>query len=92
MAESKYKCFIDGLAQDTDGYALVEVFSSFDKIIETKVIVDNEIGRSSKSGIVTFASEQAMKEAIKTMHGQELDGNKITVSEIQSHDSGVDKN
>ncbi|KAI5402489.1 glycine-rich RNA-binding protein [Lathyrus oleraceus] len=88
MAESEYKCFIGGLASATYGYALGKAFSSFGEIIETKVIIDHESGTSSESEIVTFASEQSMKDAIKTMHDQELHGGKITVNETQGHDNG----
>ncbi|CAL5205601.1 unnamed protein product [Lathyrus oleraceus] len=88
MAESEYKCFVDGLVWATDDYSLGKAFSSFGEIIDTKVIVDRETGRSSGSGIITFASEQSMKDAIKAMHGQELHGSKITVSETQNHGSG----
>ncbi|KAI5402491.1 hypothetical protein KIW84_050204 [Lathyrus oleraceus] len=68
MAEFEYKCFVGGLAWATDGYAFGKAFFSFGEIIETKVIIDHESGRSSEYGIVTFASEQPMKDVIKAMH------------------------
>ncbi|KAK9136347.1 hypothetical protein Syun_015677 [Stephania yunnanensis] len=53
-----------------------------------QIISDRETGRSRGFGFVTFASEQAMRDAIESMNGQELDGRSITVNEAQSRGSG----
>ncbi|CAL5205611.1 unnamed protein product [Lathyrus oleraceus] len=87
MAE-EYRCFVGGLAWATDNDALGKAFSSFGEIVESKVILDRETGRSRGFGFVTFASEQSMKDAIEGMNGQDLDGRNITVNEAQSRGSG----
>ncbi|CAK8569253.1 unnamed protein product [Lathyrus sativus] len=83
MAE-EFRCFVGGLAWATDTDALEKAFSTFGEIVESKVILDRETGRSRGFGFVTFASEQSMKDAIEGMNGQDLDGRNITVNEAQS--------
>ncbi|MQL05632.1 RNA-binding protein, partial [Escherichia coli] len=83
-AEIEYRCFVGGLAWATDSDALEKAFSPYGEIIESKVINDRETGRSRGFGFVTFATEQAMRDAIEAMNGQDLDGRNITVNEAQS--------
>ncbi|KAL1349426.1 hypothetical protein AAHE18_07G156700 [Arachis hypogaea] len=87
-AEIEYRCFVGGLAWATDNEALEKAFSSFGEIVESKVINDRETGRSRGFGFVTFATEQAMRDAIEGMNGQNLDGRNITVNEAQSRGRG----
>ncbi|XP_027353977.1 glycine-rich RNA-binding protein 2-like isoform X5 [Abrus precatorius] len=87
-AEIEFRCFVGGLAWATDNDALEKAFSSFGEIVESKVINDRETGRSRGFGFVTFATEQAMKDAIEGMNGQNLDGRNITVNEAQSRGRG----
>ncbi|KAI4298338.1 hypothetical protein L6164_031911 [Bauhinia variegata] len=83
-ADVEFRCFVGGLAWATDNDALQSAFSPYGEIIESKVINDRETGRSRGFGFVTFASEQAMRDAIDAMNGKELDGRNITVNEAQS--------
>ncbi|ONK74508.1 uncharacterized protein A4U43_C03F7090 [Asparagus officinalis] len=53
-----------------------------------QIINDRETGRSRGFGFVTFSNEQAMRDAIEGMNGQNLDGRSITVNEAQSRGSG----
>ncbi|CAN6544073.1 unnamed protein product [Malus baccata var. baccata] len=53
-----------------------------------QIINDRETGRSRGFGFVTFGNEQAMRDAIEAMNGQNLDGRNITVNEAQSRGSG----
>ncbi|CAA0815023.1 Glycine-rich RNA-binding protein 8 [Striga hermonthica] len=48
------------------------------------IVIDRETGRSRGFIFVTFGDEKAMRDAIKPMNGQELDGRNITVNEAQS--------
>jgi len=88
MAESEYRCFVGGLAWTTDGSSLEKAFSQFGDVIDSKIINDRETGRSRGFGFVTFGNEQAMKDAIEGMNGQDLDGRNITVNEAQSRGGG----
>ncbi|KAL2346128.1 hypothetical protein Fmac_000128 [Flemingia macrophylla] len=87
-AEVEYRCFVGGLAWATDNDALERAFSQYGEIVESKVINDRETGRSRGFGFVTFATEQAMRDAIEGMNGQNLDGRNITVNEAQSRGRG----
>ncbi|KAM1264546.1 hypothetical protein ACFX13_035276 [Malus domestica] len=87
-AEIEYRCFVGGLAWATDNEALERAFSQYGEIIESKIINDRETGRSRGFGFVTFGNEQAMRDAIEAMNGQNLDGRNITVNEAQSRGSG----
>ncbi|KAF9597982.1 hypothetical protein IFM89_023467 [Coptis chinensis] len=88
MADVEYRCFVGGLAWATDDQSLEKAFSNYGEILESKIISDRETGRSRGFGFVTFTSEQAMKDAIEGMNGQDLDGRNITVNEAQSRGSG----
>ncbi|ONK76084.1 uncharacterized protein A4U43_C03F23710 [Asparagus officinalis] len=72
----------------TDSHSLQQAFSAYGDVIDSKIINDRETGRSRGFGFVTFGSEQAMKDAIEGMNGQNLDGRSITVNEAQSRGSG----
>ncbi|RWR72375.1 RNA recognition motif domain-containing protein [Cinnamomum micranthum f. kanehirae] len=87
-ADVEYRCFVGGLAWATDDRSLERAFSAFGEIIESKIISDRETGRSRGFGFVTFSNEQAMRDAIEGMNGQNLDGRSITVNEAQSRGSG----
>ncbi|CAL1384954.1 unnamed protein product [Linum trigynum] len=83
-ADLEYRCFVGGLAWATTDEVLQDAFSHYGEVLESKVINDRETGRSRGFGFVTFRDQQAMKEAIEGMNGQNLDGRNITVNEAQS--------
>ncbi|KAL0920005.1 hypothetical protein M5K25_009103 [Dendrobium thyrsiflorum] len=62
----------------------LRAFSHYGDVLESKVINDQEIGRSRGFGFVTYGNEQAMRDAIEGMNGQNLDGRNITVNQAQS--------
>ncbi|XP_068659211.1 glycine-rich RNA-binding protein GRP1A-like [Aristolochia californica] len=90
MASSdvEYRCFVGGLAWATDDRSLERAFSAYGDVVDSKIISDRETGRSRGFGFVTFSNEQAMRDAIEGMNGQNLDGRSITVNEAQSRGSG----
>ncbi|CAL1385820.1 unnamed protein product [Linum trigynum] len=87
-ADTEYRCFVGGLAWATTDEALLEAFSTYGNVVDSKIINDRETGRSRGFGFVTFGDEQSMKDAIAGMNGQNLDGRNITVNEAQSRGSG----
>ncbi|XP_055815697.1 glycine-rich RNA-binding protein [Solanum dulcamara] len=88
MADVEYRCFVGGLAWATTDQTLEEAFSQYGQVVESKIINDRETGRSRGFGFVTFKDEQAMRDAIEGMNGQDLDGRNITVNEAQSRGGG----
>ncbi|KAK3140316.1 hypothetical protein QOZ80_5AG0399260 [Eleusine coracana subsp. coracana] len=87
-SDVEYRCFVGGLAWATSDDSLQAAFSPFGEVLESKIINDRETGRSRGFGFVTFANEQAMRDAIEQMNGKQLDGRNITVNEAQSRGGG----
>ncbi|CAA0827658.1 Glycine-rich RNA-binding protein 8 [Striga hermonthica] len=87
-ADVEYRCFVGGLAWATTDQSLEQAFSKYGEVLESKIIMDRETGRSRGFGFVTFGDEKAMRDAIDAMNGQELDGRNITVNEAQSRGGG----
>eukprot|EP00249_Psilotum_nudum_P008428 c21263_g1_i2 orf=179-847(+) len=82
-SEVEYRCFVGGLSWSTSDRALADAFRPFGRLLEAKVVVDKDTGRSKGFGFVTFGDEKAMEEAIDRMHGVSLDGRSITVDKAQ---------
>ncbi len=73
------KLFVGGLAWKTDDTSLQTAFSSFGEIMEARVILDRDTGRSRGFGFVTFNTEDSAESAAKEMDGKMLDGRAIRV-------------
>ncbi|RWW40301.1 hypothetical protein BHE74_00054310 [Ensete ventricosum] len=95
-SDVEFRCFVGGLAWATDDASLERAFSSYGDISDLRplslcftvqIINDRETGRSRGFGFVTFRDEQSMRDAIKGMNGQTLDGRNITVNEAQNRRS-----
>ena len=71
------KLFVGGLAWKTSDDMLRGAFEKFGEIVEAKVIMDRETGRSRGFGFVTFADDAAANQAIGEMNGKQLDGRAI---------------
>lgn len=77
---SSSKLFIGGISYGTDDYSLKEAFSSYGEVVEAKIIMDRETGRSRGFGFVTFASSEEASSALSAMDGKELHGRNIRVN------------
>ncbi|CAI0460429.1 unnamed protein product [Linum tenue] len=62
--------------------------SLFQLGFSSQVINHRETGRSRGFRFMTFRDQQAMKDAIEGMNGQNLDGRNITINEAQSRSGG----
>ncbi|GLJ06784.1 hypothetical protein SUGI_0048090 [Cryptomeria japonica] len=71
--------FIGGLSYDTNERVLKDAFSRYGEVLEVKVLVNLNTGRSKGCGIVQFASETEADNARKEMDGVQLDGRNIRV-------------
>ncbi|KAI4389275.1 hypothetical protein MLD38_001516 [Melastoma candidum] len=74
------KLFIGGLSYATDDISLKETFSSYGEIIEARVIMDRETGRSKGFGFVSFTSQDEASSAMQDMDGKDLHGRRIRVN------------
>ena len=73
------KLFVGGLAWATTDDGLREAFSSFGNVVEAKVIVDRQTGRSRGFGFVTYDNEESAANAREAMHEKTLDGRQIRI-------------
>ena len=77
------KLFIGGLSWGTTDASLHSAFERFGEIVEAKVVVDRDTGRSKGFGFVTFAEDQAAFDAISEMDGKPLEGRTVKVNEAK---------
>jgi cold-inducible RNA-binding protein len=77
------KVFVGGLAWATDDATLADVFGRYGELVEAKVIMDRDTGRSRGFGFVTYTDEKAAQEAVQGMNGQQLDGRTLRVDIAQ---------
>ncbi|KAL9253582.1 Glycine-rich RNA-binding protein 7-like protein [Drosera capensis] len=87
-ADVEYKCFVGGLAWATDDQSLERAFTQYGEIVDSKIINDHETGRSRGFEFVTYSTEEAMRDAIEGMNGQNLNGRNITMNEAHSSRGG----
>eukprot|EP00253_Pinus_taeda_P000037 PITA_00037 len=87
----EYRCFVGGLSWSTSDRTLEDAFHKFGHLIEAKVVVDRDTGRSRGFGFVTFDDKKSMEDAIDSMHGMSLDGRSITVDRARPKSDGEDR-
>jgi hypothetical protein len=78
------KLFVSGLDVDTTAAELRIAFANFGKVTDVEIIHDRSNGRSRGFGYVTFEKWAEADEAMKRMHGLELDGRPLKVSRADS--------
>ncbi|XP_042023446.1 glycine-rich RNA-binding protein 2, mitochondrial-like [Salvia splendens] len=74
------KLFVGGLSYSTDDTSLQEAFSQYGEVVEARVILDRETGRSRGFGFITFTSTEAASSAIQAFDGQDLHGRRVRVN------------
>ncbi|XP_042418756.1 glycine-rich RNA-binding protein 2, mitochondrial-like [Zingiber officinale] len=77
---SSSKVFVGGLSYGTDDQSLREAFTSYGEVVEARVIMDRETGRSRGFGFVTFTSNEEASSAIGGMDGKDLHGRMVRVN------------
>uniref|UniRef100_A0A1D1Z8H1 Glycine-rich RNA-binding protein 2, mitochondrial n=1 Tax=Anthurium amnicola TaxID=1678845 RepID=A0A1D1Z8H1_9ARAE len=77
---SSSKLFVGGLSYNTDDQSLKEAFTSYGHVIDARIIVDRESGRSKGFGFVTFTSSDEASAAIGGMDGKDLHGRFVHVN------------
>jgi RNA recognition motif-containing protein len=82
------KLFIGGLSWDTTDEGLRNAFSQFGQVVEAKVIMDRDTGRSRGFGFVTLADAGAVQTAIREADGSVLDGRPIRVNAAEDRGGG----
>ncbi|XP_052208540.1 glycine-rich RNA-binding protein 2, mitochondrial-like [Diospyros lotus] len=77
---SSSKLFIGGLSYGTDETSLKEAFNKYGDVVEAKVIIDRDTGRSRGFGFVTYTNGEEASAAIQALDGQELHGRSVRVN------------
>ncbi|KAK8958357.1 hypothetical protein KSP40_PGU019860 [Platanthera guangdongensis] len=67
---SSSKIFVGGLSYNTDDQTLREAFSGYGEVVEARVILDRDTGRSRGFGFITFTSGEEASSAITAMDGK----------------------
>ncbi|XP_030528994.1 organelle RRM domain-containing protein 2, mitochondrial [Rhodamnia argentea] len=68
------KLFISGLSRVTTDEKLQEAFAAFGNLVEAKVIIDRQSGRSKGFGFVTYETIEEAEKAREGMNAKFLDG------------------
>jgi heterogeneous nuclear ribonucleoprotein A1/A3 len=77
------KLYVGGLSWNTDDQGLQEAFVKFGTVVEAKVIIDRDTGRSRGFGFVTFDNSDSAQRAIDEMNGASLDGRYLKVNHAE---------
>ncbi|TKY65098.1 Glycine-rich RNA-binding protein 3 [Spatholobus suberectus] len=77
---SSAKLFVGGISFSTDDMSLREAFARYGEVIDAKVIMDRETGRSRGFAFITYATSEDASSAIQGMDGQDLHGRTIRVN------------
>ncbi|XP_022736424.1 glycine-rich RNA-binding protein 2, mitochondrial-like [Durio zibethinus] len=72
--------FVGGISHQTDDQSLKEAFSKYGEVIEARVIVNRETGRSRGFGFVTYTSTEDASSAVQALDGQVLHGRQVRVN------------
>lgn len=81
------KLFVGGLSWDTTDQSLRACFEAYGEVVDAKVILDRETGRSRGFGFVTLTEEDAVTKAVDGMNGAQLDGRSIRVNVAEERSS-----
>lgn len=80
------KLFIGNLAYKTTDDSLKDFFSQVGTVTSASVIMDRMTNRSRGFGFVEMSSQEEAQAAIAKLHGAELDGRAINVSEARERE------
>ncbi|RHN44399.1 putative nucleotide-binding alpha-beta plait domain-containing protein [Medicago truncatula] len=69
---SSAKLYVGGISYSTDDAGLRESFARYGDVLDARVIIDREQGRSKGFGFVTFATSEEASAALQAMDNQVL--------------------
>lgn len=74
--------FVSNINYATKEEALHDLFAQYGDVSSAKIILDRETGRSRGFGFVEM-DDEAGKQAIEALNGQDLDGKSLNVAEAK---------
>lgn len=85
------KLYVGNLPWSINNDALRDLFSQFGEVVEAVVITDRMSGRSKGFGFVTFATEEAAKQAETEMNGKDQEGRPLVVNVAKPREERSDR-
>ncbi|MCL7039999.1 hypothetical protein MKW94_005804 [Papaver nudicaule] len=79
-SSSSLRLYVGNLSWQVDDARLEQVFSEHGKVLDAKVVMDRETGRSRGFGFVTMSTQSELDDAIAALDGQSLDGRMVRVN------------
>lgn len=77
------KLYVGNLPYAVTEEKLQEVFSRHGTVTSVRIITDKFTGRSKGFGFVEMGSEEEASQATQALHGNDLDGRALVVSEAR---------
>jgi RNA recognition motif-containing protein len=74
------RLYVGNLAFHTTEGTLQQTFSSFGTVVEAKLVIDRESGRSRGFGFVSMSTSDEANAAIQELNGADLDGRALKVN------------
>jgi RNA recognition motif-containing protein len=78
------KLFVGGISFNTTEDGLRDAFAAHGEVMDAKIIMDRETGRSRGFGFVTYYKEEDADTALSKLNGHNLDGRVIRVDRAAS--------
>jgi cold-inducible RNA-binding protein len=82
------RLYVGNLSFHTTEDTLQSTFASCGDVVEVKLILDRDTGRSRGFAFVEMATPEAARKAIETLDGTDLDGRTLRVNEAQEKRGG----
>ncbi|KAB8106255.1 hypothetical protein EE612_040503 [Oryza sativa] len=83
------KLFVGGLSYATDDTTLKDVFSHYGDVLEARIIIDRDTGKSKGYGFITYTSSEEAAAAVTAMDGKDLQGRIVRVSTANDRAGGI---
>ena len=81
--------FVGGLPYETKREELEKMFATVGKVVNVKIIMDRETGKSKGFGFVEMSSEAEAKAAIEKLNGAQIGARQIFVKEARPPEKRV---
>ena len=75
------KLFVAKLPQNVTSERLRAMFESYGQVVDAKIIMDRDTGKSKCYGFVEMADADSAKSAIESLNGIQMEGREILVKE-----------
>lgn len=79
----KNKLYVGNLSFDTSEIAIRDAFAAFGEVVEVKLMLDRETGRSRGFSFVTMGNPESAQKALTQMGGTMLDGRALRVDHAE---------